>query len=176
MIRNDDELREFYNKEVPVSHPNDALLLDWTTRLQSGERNAETDGIARYIIKDFQLRQFLGDAQSPVTLEWLSGVLGAILDHKDALETLGLLPRPKKRPADPQRGWDISCWVAVSIKRGYKQAEAIQLAAEKFCTDESNVRKLLKTRQEWMNPNDDVWDEYFQIRKRQLPPAKTGKK
>lgn len=176
MISNDDELRKFYNEEVPVSRPDDALLRDWIARLQSGERGIEADGIARYIIKDFRLRQFLGLPQSAVVLEWLGDVLGAIVEYADARESLGLMPRPNKRPADPQRGWDIACWVEVAIQRGYKKAEAIQRAAEVFFVDPSNVRKLLKTGPEWMNPSGDVWDEYFQLRKRPLPPTKTGNK
>ena len=174
MIRNDDELRKFHNAEVPVSHPDDSLLLDWTTRLQSGERGIEADGIARYIIKDFRLRQFMGVPQSKVTLEWLGDALGAIVEYADARETLGLMPRPKNRPADPQRGWDVACWVEVAIQRGYKRAKAIQSASELFFMDPSSVRKLVKTGvPKWMNPDGDVWDEYFQLRKRPLPPKRT---
>lgn len=173
MIRNDEELRMFYNAGTPVSHPNDAILQDWTTRIQSGERGAEIDGIARYIIKDFRLRQFLGVAQSPVTLQWLADVLGDMVDYKDkdALTTLGLMPRPAKRPVDPQNGWDICCWIAVSELRGHAPNWAIAAAADLFHKDVSTVRKLLKKNMpEWMNPTDEVWEEYFQIRRRPLPP------
>jgi hypothetical protein len=176
MIRDDEELRAFYNEGTSVSHPTDALLLEWTNRLRDGERGPAVDGIARYIIKDFQLRQFLGVPQSDVTLEWLGEALGAILEYSDPLQTLGLLPRPKKRPADPQRGWDVACWVTVTQKRGYSRAEAIQSAAQLFCMDESNVRKLVKAGPEWMNPDQDIWDEYFQLRNRPLPLTKSGKK
>lgn len=175
MIRNDDELRSFYCAETPVSHPSDAQLLDWITRIRAGERGAEIDGIARYIIKDFCLRQFLGIAQSPITLEWVANSLSQIIDYADPLQTLGLVPRPNSRPPDTQQGIDISWWVAITIKRGYKKAQAIQAAAELFAKDESVIRRACnKNQSEWMNPDDRTWDEYFQHLKRPLPPAKLG--
>jgi hypothetical protein len=170
-VRNDDERRKFYTEPVPVSHPDDVLLRQWITLLHSGERDAETDGIARYIIKDFALRQFLGVPQSPVTLEWLAGALHEILDYGDPLEVFKLLPRPKKRPPDPQRGWDVACWVEVAVKRGYSRPEAIQRAAETFHMDDSNVRRHVRAGPMWMNPDEGVWDEYFLLRKKPLPSA-----
>ena len=106
---------------------------------------------------------------------WIAEGLAAILEHRDARETLGLLPRAKKRPADPQRGWDIAMWIDAAEKLGYSRATAVKLAADAFHTDDSNVRKLIKNSPEWINPNKD-WDEYFTLRSRPLPPAKTGKK
>ena len=178
MIRNDDERRQFYLDGAPVSHPSEGLLLDWTARLRSEGRDSGTDGIARFIIQDFALRHFLGVPQSPITTGWLAECLGEILNYADPLKTFRLLPRPKKRPPDPQRGWDIACWVAVSEKRGYSHAGAIEAAADLFCMDDSNVRKLCKTLPEWMNPAEDVWEEYFRLCNRPLPAwkAKAGKK
>ena len=176
MIPNDDELQTVDDTEAPVSHPSDALLLDWMHRLKSGKRGQETDDIARTIIMDFRLRQFYGVPQSPITLGWLAEILDAILEHQDVYQATGLLPRPKKRPANPQRGWDISSWIKVAKGRGYSQAEAIKLAAVTFSTDESNVRKLIKNEPDWMNPDGKVWDEYFKINGRLLPLPKTGNK
>lgn len=174
MIRNDDELRKFYNEDGPPSHPDDILLRHWIKRLQSGERGAQADGLARAVIGDFRLRQFLGVPQSAVTLKWLSDVLGAIVGYADARETLGLMPRPKNRPSNPQHGWDIACWVEVTIKRGFARADAIQLASDTFFMDVSGVRKLVKQGPQWMDPNGEDWDEYFQLRNRPLPSTQTG--
>lgn len=176
LIRNDEDKRRFLTEPFPVSHPDDVLLTEWVDRIRDGERGPEVDGIARAILNDFALRHFLGVPQSPVTLGWLADALTDITDYADPLTTLGLLPRPKKRPADPQHGWDVACWVAVTQQRGYSRAQAIQMAAELFATDESNVRKLLKKGPSWMNPDKPVWEDYFQLRKRPLPNPQTGKK
>ena len=99
-----------------------------------------------------------------------------ILEYKDARDALGLLPRANKRPGNPQRGWDIACWIDVAEKRGYARAEAVKLAADTFHTDESNVRKLIKNSPDWINPDLEVWDEYFRLKSRPLPSTRAGKK
>ena len=43
------------------------LLRDWTARLASGERGIKADGLARAVIRDFALRQWFGQPQSPAT-------------------------------------------------------------------------------------------------------------
>lgn len=172
MIRNDDEKRGFLEG---VQHPDDTLLEEWVSRIRSGERGPEIDGIARRIIHDFALREFLNVPQSRVTIAWLADALGEILKYADPLHTLGVMPRPRSRPADPQRGWDVACWVSAAERRGYSRTEAIKLAAETFASDDSNIRKLLKKGPEWMAPADD-WEDYFALRNRTLPPRKTGHK
>lgn len=177
MIRDDKQRKSFLQG---VRHPDETLMNEWTTRIRSGERGPEIDGIARRIIQDFGLRHFLNVPQSPIAIGWLADALHKIQEYEDPLDTLGLLPRPAKRPADPQRGWDLACWIAVAETRGYSRSEAVALAADVFFTDISNVRRLAKQRPEWMmNPEDDAWEDYFMLRERRLPPftaSKAGEK
>jgi hypothetical protein len=178
MSKSNDALKQFLTDGVPVSHPTDAQLLDWTTRIQSGERGNEIDGIARYIIKDFRLRQMLGVQQSPITMDWLGSALDALIGGDDIGDAFGLRSRPNKRPRDLQKDMDIATWVSVAQTRGHKKSEAKILASEVFHTDLSNIRrKVASTSLSWINPDTDFWEQYFIEQGRPLPPVKkSGRK
>ncbi|MBS0346595.1 MAG: hypothetical protein JSR69_09045 [Proteobacteria bacterium] len=177
MIHDDDELRSFFSEDAPVSHPSEAQLNDWIARIRSDERGPEIEGIARAIIRDFYLRNFLGVAQSRVATNWLADALSEILDHKDPLHALGLLPRPNNRPPDPSRGMDVAMWLACAERLGISRPEAKRQAAEAFHMDESNVGKLIRQAGavEWMNPDTNVLIEYFELQGRPLPKASGDK-
>ncbi|WP_374671684.1 hypothetical protein [Acidovorax temperans] len=177
MIQDDDELRSFLLDDAPISHPSEAQLNDWIARIRSDERGPAIDGIARVIIRDFYLRNFLGIEQSRVATGWLAESLSEILDHKDPLHALGLLPRPNKRPADPRKGMDVAMWVACAERIGLSHPEAKRQAAEAFHMDESNVGKLIRQYGglKWMNPDTDVLIEYFKLQGRPLPSASGNK-
>ncbi len=170
MSDSDDKISQFYTEEVPVSHPTDSLLLDWTARIRAGERSEEIDGIARYIIKDFRLRQMLDVPQSPITMEWIGSALDSILEYETVEQAFALLPRPKQRPRDIQKDMDIACWVAVAQLRGYEQPEAFALASDTFHTDISNVRRKVRDCPlDWINPSDEFWEHYFIGKNKPLP-------
>jgi len=177
MIKTNDELRDFFGGDEPISHPTDALLNDWIARIRSGERGSAIDGIAREIIRDFYLRNFLGVPQSAVSVSWLAEALSEILDHRDPLDALGLQRRQNKRPPDPGKSMDVAMWVACAEELGLTRPAAIAQAAETFATDDSNVRKLLKKSEplEWMNPNRTALAEYFQHRGKPLPRSAGNK-
>ena len=173
MIQDDDEARSFYLDEEPISHPSDTLLNEWITRIRSDERGPEIDGIARAIIRDFYLRNFLGVEQSRVATNWLAEALSEILDHKDPLHALGLMRRPNKRPPDPSKGMDVAMWVACAERLGLSHPDAKRKAAEVFHMDESNVGKLIRKTGalEWMNPDTNALIEYFALLGKPLPAS-----
>lgn len=117
----------------------DAEILDATVRLRSGERGKEADSLARAVIRDFMLRQWLGHPQSPATLEWLAEVLSNILDGAKPLDELGLMPPPATRPSAPRRWRDVAIWLAAAERLGHSSAQAVQLAAAKFHKDPKTV-------------------------------------
>lgn len=175
MIQDDEEARNFYLGEEPISHPSDALLNEWITRIRSGERRPEIDGIARTILRDFYLRNFLGVEQSRVVTNWLADAFSEILDHKDPLLAFGLMPRPNKRPPDPSKGIDVAMWVACAERLGLSRPDAKREAAEVFHMDESNVGKLIRKTGalEWMNPDTNALVEYFALLGKPLPSPGT---
>jgi hypothetical protein len=171
VITSDEELRTFYEG---ISFVPDQLLLDWTARLKSGEVSAEADAIARKIIQDFCLRQWVGEPQSGVTLGWLATQLSSILDNADPLGALGLTKRTKGRPADAELAIRIAWWVKAATLRGYSHRDARTKAADVFCRDVKSIERYEKQAAAWadeMNLAND-WEEYFLNLKqaRPLPP------
>lgn len=156
------------------------LLVEWTERLRSGERGKKADGIARAVLRDFMVRQWLGQPQSSVTLDWLADVLEEIVSSEaKPLDALGLLPRPKHRPADAATAIDVALWLAEAEARGYTPAEAVQSACDVFHRDAKSIERYRRTAREWAqgrNPAAD-WDEVFSLRKppRPLPPRRNKK-
>lgn len=179
MIEDEEGKRRFYEG---VQHVPDHLLLDWTARIQSGEKGNEIHGFAVAIIHDFSLRLTLGHEQSPVTMRWLADVLEDVAEYRDpkrVLELLGLMPRPKKRPADPHRAVDVALWLRSAQQRGYSASEAVHLAADCFCKDVKTIERYRKAAGDWaegMNP-EASWERYFMGAKppRPLPPPRDKK-
>lgn len=171
MIRDDNDAKRFLSEEEPISHPPDTLLSAWITRIRCDGPSPESDRLARAIIRDFYLRNFLGVEQSRIALDWLAESLSEILDHKEPLRALGLMPRPNKRPPDPSKALDVTMWVACAEGLGIAHADAKMQAAEVFHMDESNVSKLIRKAGalEWMNPDMSVLIEYFALRGKPLP-------
>ncbi len=152
------------------------LLRDWTTRLASGERGKAADGLARAVLRDFALRQWLGHPHSPATLEWLADVLSAVLDHAKPLDAFGLMPRPKSRPAKPRLAIDVALWLEATKDRGYEEADAVALAAERFAKDPKSIERYREAAAGWVagrNPTAD-WAAFFGERW-PLPPVKDRK-
>ena len=177
MIDDKEGKRRFF---ADVENVPDHLLQDWTARIQTGERNNEVHGLAQAVIHDFCLRQDLGHGQSEVTLRWLVDVLEGILDHRDPMEVLGLLPRPKSRPPDPQRAIDVAWWLRTAELQGYLPQEAVALAADCFDRDAKTIERYRKQGAGWtegMNPDIGHWERYFLSSKppRPLPPPRDKK-
>ena len=153
------------------------LLRDWTARLASGERDKKADGLARYVIRDFVLRQRFGLPQSPATLEWLADVLSAVvLNHAEPLDALGLMPRPANRPGNPKLAIDVAIWLAATQDRGYSAAQAVALAAEVFSKEPQTITGYRRAAAEWVairDPEAD-WENFF-ARRWPLPPRLNDK-
>jgi hypothetical protein len=174
-MTNDDRARqlEFLSggERVP-----EHLLLDWTTRLASRERGIKADGLARRVIRDFVLRQWFGQPQSPATLEWLADSLNNVLDGAKPMDELGLMPRPKKRPANPQLAINVGYWLAATQDRGYSAAQAVALAAEVFSKEPQTITRYRRTAAEWVagrTPSAN-WEDFFSGRW-PLPPRLNDK-
>jgi hypothetical protein len=149
------------------------LLRDWTTRLASGERGIKADGLARAVIRDFALRQWLGHPHSPATLEWLAEALSNMLDGAEPLAELGLMPRPANRPPNPKIAIDVALWLKATEDRGYSRAEAVKLATEVFSKEPQTIRTYRLDAAEWVagrNPEAD-WQDFFSGRW-PLPPRR----
>lgn len=167
--KNRERLRAFY---ADISHAPDSLLELWIARIRNGERGKEIDGIARNILRDFSMRQWMDQSHSQVTLDWLADVIEQVLDHADPSELLGLLPRPKHRPPDPMHpGGEVAIWLQQAQRRGYTESEAINLASEIFGRETKSIeryRREARTLLTWVNPDARTWHDYFLTRK---PPA-----
>lgn len=140
-------------------------------------RNDLIHGMSLRLIEDFCLRQHLGRPQSPETLLWLSEVLARIVAHKDPLHSLGLLPRPNRRPSDSQRPIDVVFWLRNAELRGHSPQEANGLAAECFSKDLKTIqgyRRQAGAFAESMTSDPEHWTEYFELRSKPLPAKKDG--
>mgnify|MGYP000611746666 FL=1 len=164
-----------------ISHIPDALLLAWTTRISAGERNVEVDRIARALIRDICLRQWLGVPHSAIALNWLCDVLDGTLNHEDPKSLLGLLPRKASRPASSvDTSFEVACWLRLAQEdRGYTRREAKDLAAQLFGRDLKTIERDARMAKSWVstiNPDAD-WEGRFLTMKppRPLPPRRSGK-
>ena len=140
-------------------------------------RNDSIHGMSLRLIEDFCLRQHLGQPQSPETILWLSEVLARIVEHKDPLHSLGLLPRPNRRPSHSQPAIDVVWWLRSAELRGHSPQEANGLAADCFSKDLKTIqgyRRLAGAWAESMNPDPEHWTQYFERRSRPLPAKKEG--
>lgn len=167
-----------------MSHISDGLLRDWTQLIESGERGSNVDGFATAAIRDFWLRQSLGSPHSPVMLSWVAEVLRRATEHRNPsqlLDELGLLPKPKRRPPDPQKAIDVGWWLRCAVNRGYSETEAVELAAERFHKDTKSIERYRRDADSWasgMRADDETWEIYFSTRKppRPLPEPKSKSK
>ncbi len=156
------------------------LARDWTQRLLGGETGPKADGIARYLIHDFYIRAGLNEPQSVHTLSCLAEVLSKILEEgkPDARKAFSLLPRREGAGAHVDAAIDIACWTAMTIKRGYSEADAVRQAAAIFHRDAKHIQRQRKRASDWpegMSPKAD-WDEYFRLIGRPLPSPVSGSK
>jgi hypothetical protein len=152
------------------------LLRDWTERLASGERGKKADGLARAVIRDFALRQWFGQPQSPATLEWLADALNNVLDGAEPLDALGLKPRPNHRPSNRQIAINVAMWLAATQDRGYEPSEAVALAAEVFSKDAKSIERYRLAAAGWVavrDPSAD-WAQHF-LKRWPLPPVRSNK-
>lgn len=189
MISNDDEWRDFYKG---ISHAPDHKIREWATLIaavwgawtptdpaqQSADtRDNRSHGAALNIIEDFRLRQSLGVEQSPETLRWLAEALGRVVEHKDLdpLHSLGLLPRPRKRPPDPQLGEDVAFWIECAGRRGYSESEAKDLAATVYAKDPRSIDRYLQRAVGWTPASDESAERYFMHKGKPLPEPKDKK-
>ena len=180
MIETEDERRRFYEH---VAHTPESLLFEWTELIRAGQRGREIDGYATNAINDFWLRQSLGRPQSQAALSWLAEVLDRATEHRNPsqlFDELGLLPRPNRRPANPQHAIDVGWWLKCVSNRGYSEAEAVALAAECFHRDVKTIERYRKQAADWasgMTAADETWERYFMGHRppRPLPKRKDGK-
>jgi hypothetical protein len=186
VISNEEERRAFFKD---VCFAPDHLIRDWAAvvaatwdamdareskAIPADTRSNDTYGAAHAIIQEFVLRDTLGVQQSPEILHWLAEALQRILRHKDPLHSLGLLPRPKHRPADPQPSIDVVWWVRCAERLGYESVEAKALASEAFFKDPKTIGRYLESARECadsMNSDLTHWVRYFESRNRPLPPS-----
>jgi hypothetical protein len=174
-MANDDRARQLEFLSGTERVP-EHLLLDWTTRLASGERGIKADGLARRVIHDFVLRQWFGQPQSPATLEWLADSLSNVLDGAKPMYELGLRPRPANRPGNPQLAIDVGFWLAATQDRGYSAAQAVALAAEVFSKEPQTITRYRRAAAEWVaarSPSAN-WEDKFAGRW-PLPPRLNDK-
>jgi hypothetical protein len=160
----------------------EVLLLDAIARIRSQQQGPQTDELARVVLRDFNDRQAMGLPQSAVTLEWLAEALEKVMNCEDPLAAFGFQHRPKHRPADEDRIFDIGWWVALAQLRGYTRAEAIKLAAATFASDAeemdlSYIRKIVKKFDadailDYGKPAEAHWEKVFEARARPLPAKK----
>ncbi|MCZ2096761.1 MAG: hypothetical protein LC121_10965 [Anaerolineae bacterium] len=154
------------------------MLLDWTARLRSDERNDATDdNLARRVMRDFVLRQWYGLPQSTVTLEWIAEAFDAMLDGAKPQDALRLLSRSAHRPRDPGRttGADVAQWLRATELRGYGRAEAVGLASERFSRDTKTIERY---RRDYAAEADGMvegfdFESLFLSMGRPLPPRRT---
>ncbi len=192
MISNEDERRRFFDG---VSFAPDHLIRDWATLIAAtwaaadpvdpkqdpaDTRDNRSHGAALALINDFCLRQSLGEAQSPEALRWLAEALGRIVEHKDkdALRSLGLLPRPKHRPADGQRAIDVAWWIQAARDRGHLLKDAKELAAAAFAKDIKRIEGMRRDGRPWVEgwtDDDTLRERYFLTRGVPLPAVKRKK-
>ena len=192
MISDEDGKRRFFDG---VSFAPDHLIRDWVTLIaatwaaadpvdpkqdSTDSRDSRSHGAALSIINDFCLRQSLGEAQSPEALHWLAEALGRIVEHKDkdALRSLGLMPRPKHRPADGQRAIDVAWWIQAAQDRGHALSAAKDLAANAFSKDLKRIEGMRKEGRPWVEgwtKDEAARERYFLARCVPLPPVKRMK-
>lgn len=175
MIDDDDELRALYEGIDRIPEP---LLARWISEIASGVRGSEVDARSRSILRDFVLRQHLGQPQSKATLDWLADMIDGVLDHQDPRALLGLSPRPKHRLPDPwSKAAEVAIWLMQVEARGYEPAEAASLAAAVFSKDLKSIERYRRDggkMLEWVNPSAETWEVYFERCKppRPLPLAR----
>ena len=131
------------------------------------------------MLREFVVRQWLGQPHSPALLDWLADAINAVLGDEKPLDAFALSPRPSHRPADAKNTIDVTLWVAETQARGYTRQEAIARAAELFAKDPKTVERYLKRAGDWgKGRNADAdWDAFFLGMKppRPLPPRRDGK-
>lgn len=150
-------------------HLPDNQLNDWIARIRSGERGQEIDGISRVILMDFSMRYRHRMPQSQIAVGWIVEALGKILDDEDPLASLALAKKGKGRPANTDRDIHIALWVKATEHLGYSRAEAILLASDAFCLEESGVRAIVNRRVEWVTEDAETLALYLQGREPPLP-------
>jgi hypothetical protein len=139
---------------------------------------------ARHILMDFIHRAQHGTQQSDVAIKWLASCFMKALEHenpRNPMQSFGLLPRPKGKPPDETKAFDVAAWVIVARRRGYEKAEAKDMAAAVFHTDLKTVERYMREaalEPEHLTANDETWEIHFNIPcrskpARPLPPRRT---
>lgn len=149
-------------------------LGDPSTLSRKNERAQEADDMARTLLMDFCHRAMHKAVQSERTIKWLSDAFVALLDHEHAekpLQAFGLLPRPRGKPNDDRKPFDVAAWVLVATRRGYEK-EAKSMAADVFHIDLKHVERLIRDQgltPEMLSPDEGLWDIHFNIPGRDKP-------
>lgn len=156
----------------------DSVLLDWTVQLRSDQRaRAADDDLARRVMRDFILCQWYGIPQSAVTLEWIAETFDAILSGAKPQDAMRLRSRAAHRPRDAGRriGVEVAQWLRATESRGYGDAEAVVLAAERFSRDAKTIERY---RRDYAADADGMVESFdfealFLSMGRPLPPRRT---
>ena len=138
------------------------------------EPTKSTDEAATKLLMDFSYRQTLGTPHERVVLSWLADVADSVLDHKDARQVFGLLPRHRGNQGSPDMTLEYAVWVHLATTRGLSKAEAIAEASIAFDRDESSIRKQIRGEAGRVEQVDeDYWERLFDEAGRPLPPPGT---
>lgn len=155
-----------------------AELVDFVSIVRStSDPTNESDQAATKILMDFSYRQARGTSQEPAVLSWLADVADGLLDHRDARDAFGLLPRARGRQRDPDGPQlDYAIWVHLAEKRGLSLTEAIAEAAIAFGRDDSSIRRAIKGDAGRVEFVDETWyEKHFAQTGRPLPPRAGSK-
>lgn len=134
----------------------------------------ETDQAATKLLMDFSYRQARGTPQERVVLAWLADIADAVLDHHDARQMFGLLPRKRGNQGNPDLTLEYALWVHMATTRGLSTAEAIAEASVAFDRDESSIRKQIQGDAGRVEHVDEAyWEKHFSDAGRPLPAPGT---
>jgi hypothetical protein len=132
----------------------------------------ETDEAATKLLMDFSYRQARGTPQERVVLAWMADIADRLLDHEDARQVFGLLPRPRGNQGNPEMTLEYAVWVHLATARGLSKVEAIAEASIAFERDESSIRKQIQGEAGRVEQVDEeYWERHFREAGRSLPAS-----
>jgi hypothetical protein len=175
----DEDINELLNEYEPLQ---EHLARTWAQRLIAGETGNSAHGIAESLMEDFYDAVALGEQPPQPTLEWIASVVKSVLENgkQDARKAFSLQPR-KQGTSKYGDHLDIAFWIAITIRRGYREPQAINDAAAIFGAegmDESSVRRVWRKFSKgegWNFREDDRVSEYFELKGHPLPKPRKSR-
>lgn len=158
----------------------DDLLQQWTERIRAGEKGAQIEELARFILNDFILRARFDQPQSTHVLRWLAEILEETLDNgkPGVRRAFSLPPRPEGRRAEIADSIYTAIWVECACELGFSDAEAKRWAAVAWGCDEKTVARRMKGAGDTSVRNPDLshWQHFFGGIGKSLPERKRKRK